>query len=155
MGVVQGEYRVHEEPGEQDRDGCEGDAQSGGGRCLVADLLQLRGDRQQDGHRRRRAQSQHDVAALVLDLGAAAHVGRGRARHHDPDGAEEDDGRKVEGDKQPRPFADARGEDEIGEEAQQDGENQPLVLAQVARAAGEAGLESGAFVRSGGHLFCA
>ena len=56
---------------------------------------------------------------------------------------------------QPRPFADARGEDEIGEEAQQDGEDQPLMLAQVARAAGEAGPESGAFVAGGGHLVCA
>jgi hypothetical protein len=42
----------------------------------------------------------------------------------------------------------------MDEQAQQGGENQPRMRAQVARAAGEAASESCAFV-GGGHLFCA
>ena len=52
-----------------------------------------------------------------LNLRAAAHLGCGRARHHDPNGAKEDDGRKVEGHKQAGPFADARRQGEIDDDA--------------------------------------
>jgi hypothetical protein len=70
-------------------------------------------------------------------------VGRGRARHHDPDGATEGGSREVEGRKQPSPFTDARGAGEIGQDAEQDGGDQPPMVAQIARAVGEAGPESG------------